>query len=317
MKICPKCGEENSDQSLFCEHCGFEFANTEASTEESPKRNQGTNLQETMDSANYTPKYTPNKKSVPKWPFIIAGVALLAVVVGVGFAMASRGEDQVVQPSATSSSSSADTSKYDDIIAEAKEMTINGEYKKSNLKLSRISASDLGKSEFSAIADEVDELTEKNEEGLQQEEDKEAAQKVQEANKPAVTTSGSSSAFSGDYAKWANTYYFYYSQSSQKQSALTIGANGSVTQKNVNGTQYFGEATITSASGNVLSYETNEQYPSEMPDTKSINPNIKITVTWDNGGGTQIYYGYLSYSSRLALTDGVVKNGGVNEVWIS
>ena len=54
----------------------------------------------------------------------------------------------------------------------------------------------------------------------------------------------------------------------------------------------------------------------DMPDTKMINPNVRITVTWD-AGSTQTYYGYVSYSSRLALTDGVTKNAGVNEVWIS
>lgn len=310
MKICPPCGEENSDRSLFCEHCGYEFANEETL----PKRNQGANLQEPNPSPNYT--VSQKKSSLPKWPFIIAGVAVLAVIAGVGFAMAGRSNNEANLPATTVSSSKVDTSKYDEIIAEAKELTINGEYKKSNLKLSRISASDLGKSEFSAIADEVDDLTDKNEEGLKQEEDKEATQKAQEKDRPAVTTSGNTSGFSGDYAKWANTYYFYYSQTSQRQTALAIGANGSVTQKNVNGTQYFGKATITNASGDVLSYETNEQYPSDMPDTKLINPNVQITVKWD-GGGTQIYYGYVSYSSRLALTDGVAKNAGVNEVWIS
>lgn len=310
MKICPRCEEENSDRSLFCEQCGYEFAKMESAM----KRNQGANMQDINYSANYTPN--SQKSTIPKWAFIIGIIALLAIVVGVGFAMAGRSNNQAVLPTTNSSSSSADTSKYDEIIAEAKELTINNEYKKSNLKLSRISASDLGKSEFSAIADEVDDLTEKNEEGLEQEKDKEAAQRAQEKDRPAVTTSGSSSGFSGDYAKWANTYYFYYSQTSQRQSALTIGANGSVTQKNVNGTQYFGKATITNASGNVLSYETNEQYPSDMPNTKLINPNVQIKVDWD-GGGTQIYYGYISYSSRLALTDGISKNDGVNEVWIS
>lgn len=50
MKICPRCGEENSDRSLFCEHCGYEFANEETL----PKRNQGANLQEPNPSPNYT-----------------------------------------------------------------------------------------------------------------------------------------------------------------------------------------------------------------------------------------------------------------------
>lgn len=305
MKVCPRCGKENSDQSRFCEHCGYQFEQEELVT----KRNQGANLQKSSSA-------TPIEKSTGRtWGFIIAGVLLVAVVAGVSFALANHSNGSQ-EAGSTVASSSIDPSKYDDIIAEAKELTIDGEYKKSNLKLSRIPASDLGKNEFSAIADEVDELTEKNEAGLEQEEDKAATQKAQEKNQPAVATSGNSSGFSGDYGKWANTYSFYYEQSSQKQQSLTISANGSVKQNNDDGTQYFGKATVTSASGNVLSYETNERYPSEMPDTKIINPNVQITVTWD-GGGTQIYYGYLSYSSRLALTDGVSKNAGVNEVWVS
>lgn len=304
MKVCPKCGGKTSEQSRFCEHCGYQFVQEEASQ----KRTQANNLQ-----TDYPQNPAPKKSNVSKWLLAIAGVAILAVVVGVGLAVAGGSDDSA---EVTSSSSTTDTSKYDELIAEAKELTINGEYKKSNLKLSRISASDLGKNEFSTIADEVDELTEKNEEGLEQTEDKETTQKAQEKHQSAVTTTGTNSGFSGDYAKWANTYNFYYSQSNQKQMGLTIGANGSVTQKNNNGTQYFGKATITSASGEVLSYETNERYPNELPETKIINPNVSITITWD-GGGTQTYYGYLSYSSRLALTDGVAKNDGVNEVWVS
>lgn len=128
---------------------------------------------------------------------------------------------------------------------------------------------------------------------------------------------GGDSTFVGDFAKWANTYTFYYSQEDQIQSTLTISANGGVTQNNYDGTQYFGKAVITSADGEYLSYETNELYPGEMPATKMIEPNVTITIDWDNGGGSQVYYGYLSYSSRLALTDGREKGAGVNEVWIS
>lgn len=125
------------------------------------------------------------------------------------------------------------------------------------------------------------------------------------------------STFTGDLAKWANTYTFYYSQSSQKQSRLTIATNGGVTQSNYDGTQYFGRATIVNASGDILSYNTDTLYPTRMPSTKTINSNVKITIQWDNNGGSQNLYGYLSYSSRLALTDGLNKGSGVNEVWIT
>ncbi|WP_407854958.1 zinc ribbon domain-containing protein [Enterococcus hailinensis] len=312
MKYCPKCGAENKDQSRFCEECGHAFE----SSENSPKRNQGANLKNNSEPLNQT---SNPKGGFPKWLMVLVGVAVVAVVVGVGLALAGGSNDEATTPSSTgvtlnstSTSNKIDTSKYDKLIAEAKELTINGEYKKSNLKLSQISASDLGRSEFASIADEVDELQAKNDDGMKQtDQTTDSSQKASDSVK-----SSSGSAFNGDYAKWANTYYFYYSQSSQKQGSLTIGANGSVTQKNVDGTQYFGQATITSASGDVLSYETNDQYPMDMPDTKMINPNVRITVTWD-AGSTQTYYGYVSYSSRLALTDGVTKNAGVNEVWIS
>ena len=46
-------------------------------------------------------------------------------------------------------------------------------------------------------------------------------------------------------------------------------------------------------------------------------PNVKITVTWNNGGGVDVYYGYVSYSQRLALTDGIAVTDGVKEVWLS
>ena len=45
--------------------------------------------------------------------------------------------------------------------------------------------------------------------------------------------------------------------------------------------------------------------------------NVKITVTWNNGGGVDVYYGYVSYSQRLALTDGIAVTDGVKEVWLS
>lgn len=302
MKVCPKCGKENNDKSLFCEHCGFEFAKTEAS----PKRTQGVKLQETTRSSKGSTN--PRKSSFPKWPFAILGLALLGAVVGIGLAIAGRSNGRVQPiPTTNVSSSSIDTSKYDEILAEAKEFTNDGEYKKSNLRLKRIPASDLDKSEFSDVAAEVKELTKQNEVGLKQEAS-DSSQDSQEDEDSKV--------FSGEYAKWAGTYHFYYSQTSQKQKTLTISASGKVTQKNASGGPNVGKATIMGASGDVLSYETTRQHPVDMPDTKLINPNVQITVTWENGS-TQIYYGYVSYSSRLTLTDGVAKNNGVNEVWVS
>ena len=64
-------------------------------------------------------------------------------------------------------------------------------------------------------------------------------------------------------------------------------------------------------------YEYYEQCLFDLPDKKQITSNVRITVEWDNGGGTQQFYGYLSYSSRLVLTDGIEKQNGINEVWIT
>ncbi len=64
-------------------------------------------------------------------------------------------------------------------------------------------------------------------------------------------------------------------------------------------------------------YDTTSYRPTTQPATKSITPNVKITVTWNNGGGVDVYYGYVSYSQRLALTDGIAVTDGVKEVWLS
>lgn len=310
MKICPNCQHENREDALFCENCGYQF-----SQEKNDKPKSRVEKQERV-SLNQPPKKAPNKV-----PFIIAGLVVVAIIAGISLALLSQGgPDETANQPTLSTTSSADLTKYDDIIAEAKALTIEGEYKKSNRKLATIPASDLGKEEYSAIKTEVDNLTEENDEGIAETKDSQETKESQKAQVEQATppnTSSATSGFTGDYGKWANNYVFYYNQEDQQQSTLKINSNGSVTQNNGDGTQFFGTATITgSSSGSILSYDTTEQYPYTMPSTKNINPNVQIKVQWD-GGTTQIYYGYLSYSSRLALTDGSAKDGGVNEVWIS
>ena len=74
--------------------------------------------------------------------------------------------------------------------------------------------------------------------------------------------------------------------------------------------KFTGKAEISGASGTILSYDTTSYRPTTQPATKSITPNVKITVTWNNGGGVDVYYGYVSYSQRLALTDGIAVTDG-------
>lgn len=114
-----------------------------------------------------------------------------------------------------------------------------------------------------------------------------------------------------------NHVSFLLSTRNQKQAGLIIEANGAVTQTNTNGEIYTGKAEISGASGTILSYDTTSYRPTTQPATKSITPNVKITVTWNNGGGVDVYYGYVSYSQRLALTDGIAVTDGVKEVWLS
>lgn len=306
MKLCPKCQTQNEDSAKFCIQCGYGFSDKEEQASEPVSQVQPTQATRTQGSGGKNNK-TP----------LIIGFVVLAVVVCAGlffFLRPDDGEKTATSSSTTqTSSSNADATKYDKVIAEAKQLTIDGKFKDSQLKLASIPVSDLAKKEFSSVKEAVADLTEQNNKGIQEAKETQAEADKQKEQAPSTQSAGG---FTGDYAKWANTFTFYYSQSGQKQSSLTITANGGVTQNNYDGTQFFGKATIAGSSGSILSYETNQLYPTEMPGTKSINPNVQITISWDTGG-TQVYYGYLSYSSRLALTDGVSRGAGVNEVWIS
>lgn len=324
MKKCTKCQTQNSDESNFCEQCGQPFAVKE-------------NQEEPTNHSSLNETRTKNVKKNRQTLWIGLMVVVIGIIVGIFIFIAfkpsnesesasknvqsstetstkSTGEESNQTQSSTSKpqetkSDKNELEKYDAIIKEAKELNIDGKYKESELKLAAIPVSTLGKSEYSTIREAAEKLTSSNNEGLQKQ--KEAS------NSNATQTSTASSTFLGDLAKWANTYTFYYSQDGQKQSRLTIAANGGVTQSNYDGTQYFGHATIETSSGSILSYNTDTQYPFRMPSTKMINANVVITIQWDNGGGSQILYGYLSYSSHLALTDGLNKGSGVNEVWIT
>lgn len=296
LRICTNCHAENDNNAKFCHECGEKLPNTKA-----------------LSRAD-----TSNKKQRNNTSFIVL-IALFACLIFIGAfflfnTFKTKTPETAASSTATNSTSSTATSsdtnelsQYDAIISEAKKLNIEGNYKESELKLASIPVSELAKTEFSSIKDAVEKLSASNNEHIQEENKKTTAQQN-------ATSEGT---FTGDLAKWANTYTFYYSLTSQKQSRLTISANGSVTQSNYDGTQYFGKATIENYSSDVLSYNTDNLYPFDLPDKKQITSNVRITVEWDNGGGTQQFYGYLSYSSRLVLTDGIEKQNGINEVWIT
>ncbi|WP_197080381.1 hypothetical protein [Enterococcus faecalis] len=218
-----------------------------------------------------------------------------------------------VEATGQSTSSSVDQTKYDAIITEAKKLTAEGQYKESEEKLATIPVSDLGKPHYSIVKETVEKLNNQNNKGLKRQE--EVAVEKQTKSSPAPTES--LKPIPDEFAKWATTYLFYYPRGDQKQAGLIIEANGAVTQTNTNGEIYTGKAEISGASGTILSYDTTSYRPTTQPATKSITPNVKITVTWNNGGGVDVYYGYVSYSQRLALTDGIAVTDGVKEVWLS
>lgn len=294
LTICTNCHAENDNKAKFCHECGEKLPNTKKLSRVNPS----------------------NKKQRHTSSFLVI-VALLVCIIFIGAYLlfntfktktpeTATSNTTTISTSITSTSSDAnELSQYDVIISEAKKLNVEGNYKESELKLASIPVSELAKTEFSSIKDAVEKLSASNNEHIQEENKKTAAQQN-------ATSEGT---FTGDLAKWANTYTFYYSLTSQKQSRLTISANGSVTQSNYDGTQYFGKATIENYSSDVLSYNTDSLYPFDLPDKKQITSNVRMTVEWDNEGGTQQFYGYLSYSSRLVLTDGIEKQNGINEVW--
>ena len=248
----------------------------------------------------------------------VLGICLCVVVLA-GCSGGTKSKETVESSSAYSIHSTEKTSQadktietYDGIVKEAKELNVAGKFKESELKLATIPVSVLSNEKYSTLKEIVEKLSNTNNQGIQKEEDQQKTNQT-----PANGSSNSASNFTGELAKWANTYVFYYLLDGQKQSRLTIAGNGGVTQSNYDGTQYFGMASIISDETDVLSYNTNTMYPSNLPATKMIHSNVTITIQWDNGGGNQVYYGYLSNSSRLILTDGMSQNKGVHEVWVT
>ena len=347
MKRCPSCHAENAPEDLFCAECGFalnvpamtETVETpsaeiepEAKTEIKPAMNQEL---PPLEPTPATPAEEivmpprPMRNTPPsgnkKWLWIgIALVVLLGVIVGTGMFLGRDKGKNTTQPTDTSGTSSKQTTasslavaldEYDDLIAEAKKLTAEGKFFESDLKLATIPASVLATPDFEAIQEIVADLNAKNEQGRKDDEKKDPA-KDKDKDKSKDKDKDKKEVFTGDDAKWATNYFHFYNMEDQDQLTLDIKANGDVTQKNADGTSYHGTATIKKEKASVLSYVTDDYRPTKLPDTKKINSDVKITIKWDDNGGTQELYGYLSYSSRLALTDGKSHGDGVSELWI-
>ena len=125
---------------------------------------------------------------------------------------------------------------------------------------------------------------------------------------------------SSDFGIWAGLYNFYYKKSGDHQSTLLIANSGDVSQvqDGTDGRDFSGKATLTKLNpeANELTYAITSLSPDKMPSTKQAHCAVKIHVVWDNGGGSQDYYGYLTAFGKYVLTDGVPEQNGVQEVWI-
>lgn len=232
---------------------------------------------------------------------------------------------QPSQPTATNTDdNSATLAKYEGILQTARDLTADKKYDDSNKALNTMSVTELASDDFAAVKEAADNLRAENTAGITAATEAKAAKKATKAKNakksaapkqtaPAVSSNRSS--FAG-WEEWTGEYYFWDGGYSRHQENISFDSNGDVYQTSDNA-NYSGVASITSSSATgILSYDVtgiepeNQYFP-----TKTINADVKITVTWNNGGGTQVFYGYTSYSGSKVLTDGKAHGDGVNEVW--
>lgn len=215
----------------------------------------------------------------------------------------------------------ATLAKYEGILQTARDLTADKKYDESNKALNTMSVTELAKADFAPVKDAVDEVRSENTAGIQAAAEAKAAKKTKKAatkakSAPATNTQPAPPAFAS-WEEWTGDYHYWDGGYSRHQESLSIDRNGNVSQTSDNA-NYTGHATATSSSATgILSYDVtgiepeNQYFP-----TKTINANVKITITWDNGGGTQVFYGYTSYAGSKVLTDGKSYGGdAVNEVW--
>lgn len=200
-------------------------------------------------------------------------------------------------------------SEYEGIIKTARDFNENGHYKASNKALNGIRIADLSKKGFGSLKTEYFQIQKSNDAFLLKQGKK---QNQVAANNGSGTDLSTNDSFSG-YSKFVGDYSFYNYDPDRLQSDLIIDSDGTVVQENTDDSSFHGVATISSDSeGGILSYDVT----SGTNDTKSINANVKIVVTWSNGE-KETYYGYTSYDGDAVLTDGKSYDGDlVNEVWV-
>ncbi|GAX02538.1 hypothetical protein IWT140_00135 [Secundilactobacillus pentosiphilus] len=235
--------------------------------------------------------------------------ALLSILTVATIGLAGCGSSQANQSASNSSSKNQSKLSEDEgVIKTARNLNEDGHYQDSNKALNGIAITDLSKKGFGSLKAEYFQIQKSNDAFLL---------KQGKKQNQAAANNGSSDLSTNDsfsnYSKFVGDYSFYNYDSKRPQSDLVIDSDGTVVQENNDGSSYHGVATISSTNqGGILSYDVT----SGTNDTKSINANVKIDVTWSNGEN-ETYYGYTSYDNYPVLTDGKSYKGDlVNEVWV-
>lgn len=239
---------------------------------------------------------------------VLIAVSLLATVT---FGLAGCGSNSASKEASSTKVTSKNQDKiseYEGIIKTARDFNENGHYKSSNKALNGIRIADLTKKGFGSLKTEYFQIQKSNDAFLL----KEGKKQNQVASSNGSTTNLNTNNSFSDYSKFVGDYSFYNYDPDRLQSDLIIDSDGTVVQENTDDTSFHGVATISSDSqGGILSYDVT----SGTNNTKSINANVKIVVTWSNGQN-ETYYGYTSYDGDPVLTDGKSYDGDlVNEVW--
>ncbi|MCI2020443.1 MAG: hypothetical protein LKJ60_12705 [Lentilactobacillus buchneri] len=240
---------------------------------------------------------------------VLITVSLLATVT---FGLAGCGSNSASKEASSTKVTSKNQDKiseYEGIIKTARDFNENGHYKASNKALNGIRIADLTKKGFGSLKTEYFQIQKSNDAFLL----KEGKKQNQVASSNGSTTNLNTNNSFSDFSKFVGDYSFYNYDPDRLQSDLIIDSDGTVVQENTNDTSFHGVATISSDSqGGILSYDVT----SGTNNTKSINANVKIVVTWSNGQN-ETYYGYTSYDGDAVLTDGKSYDGDlVNEVWV-
>ena len=239
---------------------------------------------------------------------VLIAVSLLATVTFGLAGCSSNSASKEASSTRVTSKSQDKISEYEGIIKTARDFNENGHYKASNKALNGIRIADLTKKGFGSLKTEYFQIQKSNDAFLL----KEGKKQNQAVTSNGTTNLNTNNSFSS-YPKFVGDYSFYNYDPDRLQSDLIIDSDGTVVQENTDDTSFHGVATISSDSqGGILSYDVT----SGTNNTKSINANVKIVVTWSNGQN-ETYYGYTSYDGDAVLTDGKSYDGNlVNEVWV-